>query len=121
MTTSDVLRRIGRGTGIAGGMVAVALWGRFVGNVLTNADGGGSPMVAGVMSLLAVLAIGAAWFERPVGLVVVFVMSFVPVGLYLLGTPSLYSGIGIANLLYLVAAALLWLGRRAEKRASTRQ
>lgn len=112
---SQLLRRLGRATGFAGGTVAIALWGRFVSDVVNRPEGGGSPALAAAMVLLAVLAILSAWFDRPGALLVVFVMSFVPVGLYLLGTPSLYTGIGLANLLYLLSAALLllsrWLGR----------
>ena len=105
MRLSIAALRIGRGTGIGGGIVAIALWGSF-------AAAGGSITLTAAMGGLALLAIGSAWFGRPLGLLVAFVMSFVPVGLYLLGTPSIYAGIGLANLLYLAAAVLVFLARR---------
>lgn len=117
---SQLLRRLGRATGFAGGTVAAALWGRFVSDVVSRPEGGGSPALGAGMGLLALLAILAAWFDRPGALLVVFVMSFVPVGLYLLGTPSLYVGIGLANLLYLLSAVLLLLSRwRGRSRTGT--
>jgi hypothetical protein len=47
---------------------------------------------------------------------IAFAVSFVPVGFYLLGTPSIFAGIGLANLLYCVAATLLWLAQRGGAR-----
>jgi hypothetical protein len=59
------------------------------------------------MILLAILGLLASVKKRPLLMLVVFLTSFFPVGLYLLGVPSVFRLIGVADLLYLVAA--LWL------------
>lgn len=40
-------------------------------------------------------------------LVVAFVASFFPVGFYFLGAPSVFALVGVANVLYLIAAIVL--------------
>lgn len=46
---------------------------------------------------------------KPWALVVAFVGSFVPVGLYTLGLPGVFRFVGVADLLYLFAGVLLSL------------
>ncbi len=40
-------------------------------------------------------------------LVITFVGSFMPIGVYMLGTPGVFALIGVANVLYLIAAIVL--------------
>ena len=110
---SSTLERMGRGTGVAGGTLAITLWLLFLNQVVLGGRGEGNPWIAGLMLALAMGATVAAWLGRPALLLISFALSFVPVGLYLLGTPSVYSGIGLANLLYLAGSVLIFLGRRA--------
>lgn len=97
-------------------------WGRWVGvgaaalalilhvvllffNPYSDASPEGSTYaIVGFMSLFAILAAWASWTLRPLWLVVAFIGSFLPVGLLLLVTPSIFRLIGVANILYLVAA-----------------
>jgi hypothetical protein len=59
------------------------------------------------MSALAILGLLASLKKWPLLMLVVFLASFIPVGLYLLGVPSVFRLIGVTDLLYLVAA--FWL------------
>ena len=70
--------------------------------------------VAILMSLLALLAGWAAFKFKPGWLLAAFLLSFFPVGLYLLGTPGIFRWIGVANLLYLLAGLNLILYRRKQ-------
>ncbi len=62
---------------------------------------------AAAMGLLALVAIPATLFDRPFLMIVIFLFSFFPAGLYLLGVPSLYRLIGVLNLVYLLTAIVL--------------
>jgi hypothetical protein len=59
------------------------------------------------MMTLAIVGLLASLKQWPLLMLVVFLISFFPIGLYLLGVPSIYKLIGVADLLYLVAT--LWL------------
>jgi hypothetical protein len=59
------------------------------------------------MTALAILGLLASLKKWPLLMLAVFLASFFPVGVYLLGVPSVFRLIGVADLLYLVAA--LWL------------
>ncbi len=72
-------------------------------------------LVAGVMILLSLLAGYASWRERPCLLMVVALLSFFPVGLYLLGMPGLFRWIGLLNLLLFVASGGI-IGVRCENK-----
>jgi hypothetical protein len=71
--------------------------------------------VAILMSLLALLAGWAALKFKPGWLLAAFLLSFFPVGLYLLGMPGLFRWIGLGNLLYLLAGLSLILYRRQQR------
>lgn len=63
-----------------------------------------------VGALIIILALVAAWGSLTAKswvLVVAFVASFMPIGLYMLGTPGVFALIGVANVLYLIAAIVL--------------
>lgn len=62
--------------------------------------------------LLALLAAWGALTGRPMLLFIAFVLSFFPVGLYMLGAPSIFAAIGICHLLYLVAGIVMLIQRR---------
>jgi hypothetical protein len=62
---------------------------------------------AAMMGLLALGGTLVTLFDRPILMIVIFGFSFFPVGLYLLGVPSVYMLIGVFDLLYLLAALSL--------------
>ena len=62
--------------------------------------------------VLSLIAIGAAWKKRILILIVCFVVSFVPLGFYLLLTPGIFALIGVAHLGFLLSALLLAMSRR---------
>jgi hypothetical protein len=76
----------------------------------------GSFLLPAAMLLLAALGGAAAWLGKPYGLLAAALASFAPVGLYLLGTPGIFRGIGVLNLVALLAAALMLAGRRGAAR-----
>lgn len=71
---------------------------------------------AAVLGLLALIGILATLFDRPLLMIVIFLFSFFPIGLYMLGVPSVYRLIGIGNLLYLLAALVLLYYRHLARR-----
>lgn len=95
---------------VSGALVAVlwmlGLWLPDAGMALTGIN-----FVVGLlMTLLALFAVIAAVRGHTAALVVVFVASFFPVGLALLGADHWLGWAGRLNVCYLVAAALMWLG-----------
>jgi hypothetical protein len=72
----------------------------------------GTYMVAGAMTLLALLGGAAVYKVKPYPLLGVFVASFVPVGFYMIGTPGIFKWIGVFNALFLVSGLLLLGNRR---------
>jgi hypothetical protein len=63
------------------------------------------------MVLLALVVIRGVIAARFVPVFAAFLLSFFPFGLYLLGTPGIFAWIGVMNVFYLVAGALLVLHR----------
>jgi len=74
-------------------------------------------VIAATMVALALTAAYAALKARPLVVLFTFVASFFPVGFYLLLTPN-GLWIGVGNLLYLLAGALIATSRVAKLRAS---
>ena len=102
-------RAIGRLIGLLGATASATL--RFVFLVSNPAGEGGATdathAVVALMVTLAMLGIVAAWKARPYLMIAVFVLSFLPMGLYLLGTPGMYRWIGVFDFLYLVSGILM--------------
>ena len=61
-----------------------------------------------LMLTLSVTAAIASYKSKPILMALIFLASFLPVGLYLLGTPRFYL-VGILNLIYLLATILLFI------------
>ncbi|HEX6992549.1 MAG TPA: hypothetical protein VF339_00215 [Gammaproteobacteria bacterium] len=103
----------GRGLGaVSGALVALlwtlALWIPESGMALTGINF----VVALLMALLGLFAVIAAVREHAAVLLVLFVASFFPVGVALVGADHWLAWAGRLNVCYLVAAALIRLGRR---------
>jgi hypothetical protein len=70
------------------------------------------------MAALAGVGLLASLKQWTLIMLAVFLASFYPVGLYLLGVPSVFRLIGVADLLYLVATVwllIVWLRAFSEK------
>jgi hypothetical protein len=104
---------LGRLAGLLAALSAIALYAVLVffnPYVSSPGQGGTDVTTHVVVALMVVLALTAAWaslYGRPLVLVLTFLLSFVPFGLYMLGTPGVFLWIGVADLLYLLAALLL--------------
>ena len=68
-------------------------------------------VVGAGICLLGLVAAWGALARKPVLLFVAFVVSFFPVGLYILGTESIFAAIGICHLLYVVAGIIMVIQR----------
>src|SRR5690606_9389003 len=75
-------------------------------------------VVAMLMALLALLAVIASVRGHAAVLLVLFVASFFPVGVTLLGGEHWLSWAGRLNLCYLVAGMLIWLAHRRGPQAA---
>jgi len=102
--------KISRFLGIAAAIGVISLWsvlGLFA-PYGTYGLLGGSYLVIWLMIILAVIGLGGVLMDNPYVPLVVFALSFVPVGLYLLGTPGLFKWIGLFDLLFLVSGLLMF-------------
>jgi hypothetical protein len=68
-----------------------------------------SPTVL-LMVAAAFLGIVASVMARPLWMLIVFCVSFFPMGFYLLGTPGIFKWIGVCNIGFLVSAVLMRVG-----------
>ncbi len=109
-----VLLQAGRSIGLAASVVTGSLWLVFLffnpyGNRGITAD---SYAIAGLMFGLALAGAAAAWKGKPVWMLVVFALSFVPAGLYMLGAPGPFQWVGISNTLFLISGLLMLAKRK---------
>ena len=108
------LRKVGRVVGVLGslgiGVACVAL--AFSWLWMTEAPGFASFLVLTILLALAVLGGMAAWRRKALWVLILFGISFVPVGFYLLMTPGLGRWVGMLQLSQLLSAILLMLGRQ---------
>jgi hypothetical protein len=111
-----MLNLVGRGLGMLAGCTAAFLWMLAIwvpGAALSMT--GVNLLVALLMALMALFAAIASLRGHVVVLVILFVASFLPVGLVLLGAEHWLRWVGYADLCYVGAAALIWLGRRGSR------
>lgn len=103
-----------RWLGLAAAVGTVLLYGQLI-FFNPYSDQGLSPNTYGLAILMSLVALLAAWaslkLKAPL-LVAAFLISFFPVGLYLLGTPGLFRWIGVCNLLYLVTGLTIAVYQR---------
>jgi hypothetical protein len=109
----------GRTLGVLSTVGAILLWIVFA---LFNPNGtiGLTPETMVVVFLMVALAstgLAASLFHRPWLLLLAAVASFVPVGLYTLGTNGVFRWIGALNLMMLAGALMLLWDRRARRAA----
>ncbi len=65
-----------------------------------------------LMLLLALAGMAVSLAARPFWMLVIAALSFIPTGLYLLGTPGVFRWIGVFNLVFLIAGLLMLAARR---------
>jgi len=112
------MTKIARFAGAAACLATLALWGimNFANPYGAQGANPGSFLVALGMMLLAVMGLWAAWQARPYPLLAAGLVSFAPVGLYLLGTPGLFRWIGVFNLIGLLSAVGMLVERLSHRR-----
>ncbi len=111
----------------------MTLWGRTLGSLSTagaillwlifvffNPNGGAvisveTVVVAALMVALASTGLAASLLRRPWLLLLAALISFVPVGLYTLGSPGMFRWIGALNIMSLAAAVMLVVDRRGNR------
>lgn len=109
--------KISRLVGLIAAVGVISLWGIFG---LLNPYGyqgltSSVYVVVALMIGLAIVGLFAALTENPYLMLAVFGLSFVPVGIYLLGTPGIFRWIGGFDLLFLLSALLNIMARRENK------
>jgi len=107
----------GRGLGALSGAIVslmwmLALWIPSAGFELTGINF----VVALLMAMLALFAVIASVRGHGVVLIVLFVASFLPVGLALAGADHWMSWVGRLNVCYLLAAGLIRVGQKGQAR-----
>ena len=99
----------GKSVGIVSSTAAVVLWISFAYANYLYPDDVSTPtwITIGVMVLLSISGLCASLAKKPLLMILVFLVSFFPVGLYLLGVPSIFRLIGITNVLFLVSSLFM--------------
>lgn len=92
------------------GIALLWIWLVFLGGSQFGDAGPPAWLAVGVFGGLGLAAAGAALRRDPLIVGIVGLISFVPVGLYLLLAPSSARWIGVLDLVLVLAAWLLWKG-----------
>jgi ABC-type multidrug transport system permease subunit len=111
----------GKIIGAASGVAACGLWLWALGTPQGTFSLSAAYIAIGVlMILIAIFAVIASVRGHGLALVVMFMMSFFPVGAYLSGMPHWLRWIGVADLGFLVAGLMIWCStpKTVEQRAS---
>lgn len=105
---------IGKITGTLAACGTIVLWLIFLfANPYNNqAQAVDTVLVVILMLFLGALGVLAALTNRPYLMAFLAAAMFVPVGLYTLGTPGLFRGIGLLEIVYFAAALLMAAGQR---------
>lgn len=104
----------GRWIGFPASGAALVLWAMFL---VANPYGksgitAATYVVVAVMMALAAAAFVAAWKVNPILMFLVFGLSLIPAGLYLLGTRGIFRWVGVCNFLFLPSGLLMRARRR---------
>lgn len=125
MKKTDMLRTLsqyaGKIIGAASGVAACGLWLWALGTPQGPFSLSAAYIAIGVlMMLIAIFAVIASVRGHGVALLVIFMMSFFPVGAYLFGIPHWLRWIGVVDLGFLVAGLMIWYStpKTVEQRAS---
>ena len=114
------MHQAGRCIGFLASVTTLVLWAVFLFANPYGSEGVSSESdtyaVAAVMVALAAAAFVAAWRIIPILMFIVFAISLLPVGLYLLGTHGIFRWVGVCNLLFLPSGLLMRAARRQNSR-----
>ena len=109
----------GRAAGVVAAAAAAILWVVFLFHNPYSAPAEGRILLFGSLMLLAsALSAVAAALGAHLAMYLLFVLSFLPVGFYVMLGPGIFQAIGWLNLAYLASAALVH--RRVRARHHTR-
>src|SRR5690349_17326427 len=98
---------------LAGGIVFILYLFFVLDNPYSGSDlAQDSVFLMTVVTALAGLQIWAAWNKMPIVVIIAFIFSFLPTGMFMMNRPDIYRWIGITHLAYLVVALFTWLDRR---------
>jgi hypothetical protein len=81
----------------------------------------GSRLIASAMIVLAIIGVFATLTIKPYLMLGISVLSCVPMGCYLLGTPGLFRWIGIGNGLFLLSSLMMFIALRLPNPAAGRR
>lgn len=111
------MTRAGRLVGAIAALGTIALWAVFLfRNPYASPTGEATHLIGYTMMVGGAMAAAAAARGAYLGMYLLFFVMFVPVGLYLLMTPGVFSAIGWLQLGYLAAAILVQRGMMTAKR-----
>ncbi len=100
------LNLLAKWLGVGSAIIALILWlilankTQFYPSITTK----GTWIVIALMILLAIFGVTSAITEKPFLMILVFLLWFFPVGLYMLGLPSIFRLIGFSNLLFFISS-----------------
>jgi hypothetical protein len=105
----NIFFKLGQFIGIASGSFAAILWmmslwapdTSFTFNIASTA-------VVLLMIVLSIIIIVATLKAHATAMIIIFGISFFPIGLYVLGVPHWIQWVGLANIGYLMAGVLIW-------------
>jgi len=105
----NIFFKLGQFIGIASGSLAAILWmmslwapdTTFTFNIASTA-------VVLLMIVLSIIIIVATLKAHATAMIIIFGISFFPIGLYVLGVPHWIQWVGLANIGYLMAGVLIW-------------
>ena len=108
-----VIKNSGKNLRLVSSTAAVVLWISFAYANYMYPDDVSTPtrITIGMIVLLSISGLCAAVAKKPLLMLLIFLVSFFPVGLYLLGVPSIFRLIGITNVLFLVSSLLMLSAR----------
>ena len=105
----NIFFKLGQTIGIVSGAVAAILWMMSLWSPETSFTFNiASTAVVLFMMVLAVIIIVASLKAHATVMIVIFGISFFPIGLYVLGVPHWIQWVGMANIGYLLAGVLIW-------------
>lgn len=110
MSASDRARvaLVGRSVGVSAAVLAAAGWFIFVFRHPSAPPAEGVSLLIGVtMTLACVIGVGAAVRSAHIGMYLLFLVSFLPMGLQTLQSPGVFQIIGWCNLVYLASAVCI--------------
>jgi len=116
MRPGRVLYKTGQITGVVSGIAACLIWMLVLWHPDSVLSFSALSFTVGfIMILIAVAVVIASTRGHSTMLLILFAVSFLPIGLYVLSVPHWLRWVGLANLGYLLAALLIWRFRPGDE------